>query len=416
MPCEDASDRLRSEIAAEIGARGPIPFARFMEMCLYHPVLGYYTRGIGGGGGRDYLTSSGTHSAFGLLLARQVDEMWRRAGRPDPYHFVEFGPGEGYFALDFLREAARSEGFAKALRYVMVEPSPVLAERQRSRLAGRSASAVQWLSEQDLDRRAKFAGCLFANEVLDAFPVHRVMGTPQGPHEIHVDAGTGGLHEILAPLSSDSVGCFLHDNGILLEDGQEIDLNLAAPCWVSWAAGLLQRGYLMIVDYGYEAPELYAPQRRRGTLLAYHRHRIGEDFLERPGEQDLTAHLDFTAIRRAAESAGARQLGLTTQARFLLGLGALELIQVPEAPLAGGDDQPAGRFLEALKDREALKELILPGRMGDRFRVQVLGVGDVPRDLAGLSRPWDRPEVTAAASPLSPPRGAALAQESEDQP
>ena len=113
MPCEDASDRLRSEIAAEIGAQGPIPFARFMEMSLYHPVLGYYTRGIGGGGGRDYLTSSGTHSAFGLLLARQVDEMWRRAGRPDPYHFVEFGPGEGYFALDFLQEAARSEGFAK---------------------------------------------------------------------------------------------------------------------------------------------------------------------------------------------------------------------------------------------------------------------------------------------------------------
>src|SRR2546426_277265 len=108
MPCEDASDRLRSEIAAEIGAQGPIPFARFMEMSLYHPVLGYYTRGIGGGGGRDYLTSSGTHSAFGLLLARQVDEVWRRAGRPDPYHFVEFGPGGGYFALGFLQAPWRS--------------------------------------------------------------------------------------------------------------------------------------------------------------------------------------------------------------------------------------------------------------------------------------------------------------------
>src|SRR6266571_2273344 len=414
MPGDDASDRLRSEIAAEIGARGPLPFARFMELCLYHPLLGYYTRGIGGGGGRDYLTSSGIHRAFGLLLARQAEEMWRRAGRPDPYHFVEFGPGEGYFALDFLQEAARSEGFAKSLRYVMVETSPVLAERQKSRLAGRSSSAVRWLSEQDLDRRAKFAGCLFANEVLDAFPVHRVMGTPQGPREIHVDAGAGGFREILAPLSGEAIGRFLNDHGIFLEDGQEIDLNLAAPCWVSWAAGLLQRGYVVIVDYGYEAPELYAPPRRRGTLLAYHRHRVGEDFLERPGEQDLTAHLDFTAIRRAAEAAGARHLGLTTQARFLLALGALELVQDPVAPAAGGDE--AGRFLEALKDREALKELILPGRMGDRFRVQVLGVGDVPRDLAGLSRPWARPEVTAAAAPLSPPRGAALAEESEERP
>ena len=112
MPSSDASDRLRTEVAAEIGARGPIPFARFMEICLYHPALGYYTRGIGGGGGRDYLTSSGIHGAFGRLLARQVEEMWRRAGRPDPYHFVEFGPGEGLFALDFLQETARSEGFA----------------------------------------------------------------------------------------------------------------------------------------------------------------------------------------------------------------------------------------------------------------------------------------------------------------
>src|SRR3989441_2353492 len=168
MPCEDASDRLRSEIAAEIGAQGPIPFARFMEMSLYHPVLGYYTRGIGGGGGRDYLTSSGTHSAFGLLLARQAEEMWRRAGRPDPYHFVEFGPGEGYFALDFLQEAARSEGFAKSLRYVMVETSPVLAERQKSRLAGRSSSAVRWLSEQDLDRRAEITRGLVAHQGLGA--------------------------------------------------------------------------------------------------------------------------------------------------------------------------------------------------------------------------------------------------------
>src|SRR6266581_4544747 len=219
MSAHDASASLVSEIAAEIAARGPIPFARFMELCLYHPVLGYYTRGIGGGGGRDYLTSSGIHRAFGLLLARQTEEMWRRAGRPDPYHFVEFGPGEGYFALDFLQEASRCEGFAKSLRYVMVEPSPVLAERQRSRLAGRSSSTVRWLSEQDLDRRAKFAGCLFANEVLDGFPVHRVVGTPQGPREIHVDADAGGLREILAPPSSEAIGRFLHDNGIALEDG-----------------------------------------------------------------------------------------------------------------------------------------------------------------------------------------------------
>ena len=416
MPFTDASERLRTEIVAEIEARGPIPFARFMELCLYHPVLGYYTRGLGGGGGRDYLTSSGIHRAFGHLLARQVEEMWRRAGRPDPYYFVEFGPGEGYFALDFLQEAARSGGFAKSLCYVMVEPSPVLAERQRSRLAGPASTAVHWLGEQDLDRRAKFPGCLFANEVLDAFPVHRVMGTPEGPLEIHVAVRAGRTQEILAPLSSEAVGRFLSESGIVLEDGQEIDLNLAAPCWVSWAVGLLRRGYLIVVDYGHEAPELYAPRRRRGTLLAYHRHRINEDFLERPGEQDLTAHVDFTAIGRAAEAAGARRLGLTTQACFLLALGALDFVQDPATAAAGEGHEPAGRLLDTLKDREALKELILPGRMGDRFQVQMLGVGDVPTDLAGLSRPWARPRETAAAAPPSPPRGAALVEESEDRP
>jgi SAM-dependent MidA family methyltransferase len=415
MAVSDTSDRLRCEIAAEIAARGPIPFARFMELCLYHPTLGYYTRGIGGGGGRDYLTSSGVHRAFGTLFARQAEEMWRRAGRPEPYHFVEFGPGEGHFALDFLQEAARHEGFTRALRYVMVEPSPVLKERQRARLAGRAAAPVSWLSEQDLDRRAKIAGCLFANEVLDAFPVHRVVGTPEGPREIHVAARAGRLEEVSAPLSSEAVERFLADSEIVLEDGQEVDLNLAAPCWMAWAAGLLQRGYMVLVDYGYEARELYIPQRRRGTLLAYHLHRVNEDFLQRPGDQDLTAHVDFTAVRRAAEAAGARFLGLTSQASFLLALGALDFLQAPEAAGAGQAGAPVDRLIEAMKDREALKELVLPGRMGERFKVLVLGVGEVMRDLAGLSRPWVQAEKARAAAPLSPARGGAAAGEGEER-
>src|SRR5207247_8672788 len=116
MPVSHPSDRLKSEIAAEIATRGPIPFARFMELCLYHPVLGYYTRGVGGGGGRDYVTSSGIHAAFGALLARQAEEVWRRAGRPEARHFVEFGPGEGCFPSDFLRGAASDAAFAAALR------------------------------------------------------------------------------------------------------------------------------------------------------------------------------------------------------------------------------------------------------------------------------------------------------------
>jgi SAM-dependent MidA family methyltransferase len=412
MSSSDASRRLESEIAAEIAARGPIPFARFMEICLYHPVLGYYTRGVGGGGGRDYVTSSGLHSAYGALLARQVEEMWRRTGRPDPWHFVEFGPGEGYFASDFLLEAARSTAFAAALRYELVDSSPALRGRQRERLQGRTSIPVSWSDEAGLDQRAPFIGCLFANEVLDAFPAHRVVGTEEGAREIHVGLADGELCETLRPLSSAALERFLADSSITLQPGQEVDVNLAAPCWIGWAVGLLRRGYLVVVDYGHEAQDLYTRERMRGTLLAYHRHRVNEEFLQRPGEQDLTAHLDFTALRQAAEEKGARCLGLTTQSRFLLALGVLEYfpgtdISRPDA-LAGGPSP-----IETFREREALKELVLPGRMGDTFRVLVLGVGDVPRDLAGLSRPWERHPETATTAPLSPPRGASPAGETE---
>jgi SAM-dependent MidA family methyltransferase len=159
----------------------------------------------------------------------------------------------------------------------------------------------------------------------------------------------------------------------------------------------LRRGYVLLVDYGHEARELYDPARRRGTLLAYHRHRTNEDFLERPGDQDLTAHVDFTALTRTAEEAGARVLGLTTQARFLVALGALEFLEeLPEARGEGGGDPAV--LIDRLRDREALKEIILPGRMGEKFRVLVIGVGEVARDLRGLADPWARAGAPGAAA------------------
>ncbi len=387
---------LRDEILSTIASTGPIPFARYMELCLYHPLYGYYTRGIGGGGGRDYVTSSGIHRAFGALVARQAEEMWRRARRPEPFLFVEFGPGEGRFAQDFLEESARRGPFARALHYVMVEPSPVLAARQRVRMTGRMPIRLRWASESDLESMGPFEGCLFANEVLDALPVHRVTVTPQGLREIHVTASGGEFEETLLPPSTGAIARFLEEAGVRPAVGQVIDLNLAAPCWVSWAAGLLSRGYALIVDYGFEARELYDPARRRGTLLAYHRHRTSEDFLARPGDQDLTAHVDFTALRRSAERAGARWLGLVPQGRFLLALGGLDYFAQPEVPDDADVRTRAAIQVRGIREREAMKELVLPGRMGGRFRVMVLAAGDVPDDLAGLAPPWLRDPVESA--------------------
>ena len=372
---------LRDLIARDIRTQGPIPFARFMEMALYHPDHGYYTRGLGGGSGRDYLTSSGVHRAYGLLLARQAEEMWRHLGEPAAFDFVEFGPGEGLFAADFLVEAARFPGFARALHYRMVETSPALRERQARRLEGLSAPApsggeelpaFSWTTLESLESEAlssRLSGCLFANEVLDAFPVHRVVGTAGGAREIRVGLAED-LTETIGALS-DGLGAWLDAHGLEPVAGQEIDVAPGAETFVRRASGLLERGWFVLVDYGYEAADLYRPERRRGTLLAYHRHRASEDFLAHPGEQDLTAHADFTAAARAAESAGFERIALTSQAQFLLALGALELFEA-----------------EDLGGREALKDLILPDRMGGVFRVLVLRKGEASADLRGLSRPW----------------------------
>jgi len=364
-------------IRNEIESSGPMPFARFMDLCLYHPTLGYYSRGLGGGGGRDYITSSGLHRAYGALLARQAEEMWRLAGRPHRYQFVEFGPGEGHFACDFLRAADASAEFARALQYVLVESSPALRSRQQERLGCFAGGAKDqpyapvWVNLADLERAGVAQGCLFANEVLDAFPVHRVIATPLGPREMHVEVAGGALRSALAPLSTPELDLFLGESEIRLQEGQEVDLCLASPRFVARLAALLERGYLVIVDYGYLAADLYHAGRRRGTLLAYHHHRVSEDFLARPGEQDLTAHVDFTAVARAAEGSGMRVAGLTSQARFLLALGALESLE--------GSD---------VAGREALKEMVLPDRMGGVFRVLMLVKGELPATLRGLSTPW----------------------------
>jgi len=385
----DPGSPLLAAIEGEIAAAGPIPFARYMEICLYHPEWGYYSRGVGGGGGRDYVTSSGLHRAYGALMARQAEEMWRALGEPARFRFVEFGPGEGFFAADFLRAASASSRFAAALEYLLVETSPALRLRQRQRVAaavlpGHTPIAASWVDLPSLIGAPPIEGCLFANEVLDAFPVHRVVGTDDGPREIHVGARNGSLVELQAPLSSPDLAAFLQEAGIHLEAGQEVDLCLASPRFLRQAGRLLRRGYFVIVDYGYAAIDLYHPMRRRGTLMAYHRHRVSEEFLARPGDQDLTAHVDWTAVESAAVAAGLRRVGFTSQARFLLALGAVEFME------------GAG-----LEEREALKDLMLPQRMGGLFRVLVLARGEVPDDLRGLSAPWAERAVPDRGVPES---------------
>ena len=375
-----ASAALAPILEEAIRASGPMPFARFMDLCLYHPEHGYYTRGFGGGGGRDYLTSSGVHRAFGSLLARQAAEMWRLLGAPPRFRFVEFGPGEGIFARDFLDAARSDPSFAPALDYVLVETSPVLRDRQGLLLnsvagAAEGESTVSWMSLDELERETReghaSSGCVFANEVLDAFPVHRVAAAPDGLEEMHVTLRGGRFGTTFLPLSVPRVREYLGEHGIAPQPGQIVDVAPAATEFTGRAARLLSRGWFVIVDYGDRAEDLFHPARRHGTLRAFHRHRLVDDPLARPGEQDLTAHVDFTAVRRAAAAAGCEVAGQVSQAHFLLALGALE-----------------GFETQDLAAREALKDLVLPDRMGGAFQVLVLAKGGAPAALRGLSAPW----------------------------
>jgi len=355
-----------------IRAGGPIPFATFMDLCLYHPEHGYYTRGLGGGGGRDYLTSSGVHGAFGRLVARQAGEMWRLLGEPARFRFVEFGPGEGRFAADFLAAARPDTPFARALDYILVERSPALRSRQARLLKDASIAPPVWRSLEDLEREAPgAAGCLFANEVLDAFPAHRVAGTAEGLREIHVDLDADRFRETPGPLSTPGLADYLERNAIAPEPGQIVDVAPEAARFTARLAGVLERGWGLLVDYGAAAGELFHPIRRGGTLRAFHRHRLSHDLLARPGEQDLTAHVDFTAVRRAAATAGWEVAGQVSQTHFLLALGALEEYETQD-----------------LTGREGLKDLVLPDRMGGAFQVLVLARGGAPASIRGLSAPW----------------------------
>lgn len=370
-----------------IRSRGPIPFATFMDLCLYHPAHGYYTRGLGGGGGRDYVTSSGVHPAFGRLVARQAGEMWRLLGSPSRFRLVEFGPGEGRFAADVLLAARRDEPFAAALEYVLVERSPALRERQERRLAGAAGVATPpcWRSLEELEEEGRGpgapVGCLFANEVLDAFPVHRIAGTPDGLREVHVDVEADGLRTTLAPLSTAALAAYLERHAIVPGPGQIVDVAPGAAVFVARLGGLTRVGWALLVDYGDAHDDLFHPARRRGTLRAFHRHQVSHDLLARPGEQDLTAHVDFTAVRRAAVEAGFTVIGQVSQAHFLLALGAL-------------DDYES----QDLAGREGLKDLVLPDRMGGAFQVLALSCGGAPAAIRGLSAPWrDRSDGDATA-------------------
>jgi SAM-dependent MidA family methyltransferase len=313
--------RLRDEIATN----GPITFARFMERALYEPGLGYYTGPATRPGPHgDFLTAPETHPIFGWAVARQLGEIWQLLDRPDPFVVRERGAGSGALAqaiLDGLRREQSPLLDAIAYEPVEVDSERVDAVRSRIEAAGHAHAVAR------PPGRAAIVGVVLANEVLDALPVHRVVVSDGRLREILVDWRDEHFVEVIRDPTTPRIGERLRDEGIALEEGQQAELSLALDDWVADVARELGRGIALLIDYGYPAAQLYDPKRSRGTLLAYVRHRARDDVLANVGRQDLTAHVDITAVERAAEQHGLQELGLTTQAEFLVALGLGDMLE-----------------------------------------------------------------------------------------
>ncbi|MFO7030066.1 hypothetical protein B9T07_08440 [Limnospira fusiformis CCALA 023] len=366
-----------------------ITFAEYMEMVLYDPQSGYYNHNspqIGAQG--DFFTSPHLGSDFGELLAEQLVEMWEVLGKPEPFTLVEMGAGQGILAADIIGYLQRQyPQVVRVLDYAIAEKSRRLKTEQQRRFQqwGAPFTQIRWC---DLDEIANHSitGCFFSNELIDAFPVHLVTRQNNQLQEIYLTT-TGKspnfqLAEVVGELSTPQLADYFRLVGIdLLSDaypeGYRTEVNLAALGWMETVARKLQRGFVLTIDYGYSADRLYSPTRREGTLQCYYQHRHHNDPYIYIGQQDITAHVDFTALQQKGRSLGLQTIGFTQQALFLMALGLGDRIAtVSESP----------KISQVLRRREALHSLIDPMGLGN-FGVLIQGTFSHDVKLRGLTSP-----------------------------
>jgi SAM-dependent MidA family methyltransferase len=354
-------------VAGEIAARGPMTFARFMALALYHPTLGYYSRGAGIG--RDFHTSPELHPLFGALLARQVVDCWEGLDRPAAFDLVELGGGNGGLAASLIAELRHlAPEAAAALRYRIVETSRALRARQRARLAG---LGVRW---GGLPRAIE--GLVLSNEFFDALPVHLVTVRNGRLRERFVAQEGNGFRLVEGPPSTPRLAAYFRRVGVALGEGYQTEVNLAATRAIRRVGRSLRRGWVISIDYGYPAALRYAGEYATGTLTCYHGGAVHYDPLAWIGEQDLTAHVDFTALTRWGADAGLQPIGLVPQREFLRNLGL-------DAYLHALGERPTD-LASWEWNREAIAQLAAPGGLG-RFLVLGHAKGGVPIALEGFT-------------------------------
>ncbi len=362
---------LQEVLAERIAAQGQITFAEFMAVALYCPAGGYYTSALSHAPFADYFTAPAAHPLFGALLALQLEEMWGLLDCPSQFVVVEPGAGSGQLARDIIAYAGHLDlSFRGALCYLAVDRSNRVA-------SGPAGAPFQRLPAAGLPLRG-VTGCILSNELFDAMPVHRLTLRNGRLMEIYVAHKDGRFLEVEDTPSVPLLAARLADEGVRLEEGQRAEVCLDMDPWLHEAAATLERGFMLTVDYGHVAQELYSRQRFPGTLRCYYRHTLASSPYVRVGEQDITAHVDFTAVTSLGARYGLASQPLQTQASFLQNLGLLAFQRRLATAGLAQRDRDANRM--------GMLELARAGGMGD-FKVLVQAKNVIIEAMTGIQGP-----------------------------
>jgi SAM-dependent MidA family methyltransferase len=343
-------------VRAAIRAKGRITFAEFMQTALYASGVGYYTSGrLRSGPPHDFYTSPHVHPVFGRYLARHLAALWEALGGPDHYDVVEMGSGRGLLCADILA-ALKDQVPAcwQRLHYTIVEIGGSPDTAIQSALSAAAAHPVRLMPELE----GLVTGCILSNELVDAFPVHRLQVHDGALQEIYVTLADDKLTDDVGPPSTEELVDYVIALGMPPEDWQG-EVSLETVRWIRQVAKALQRGFVLTIDYGATWEELCSPRYSSGTLVCYHRHQANRQFYERIGQQDITAHVNFTALIRYGEASGLQTLSYGSQMEYLASLGMGErLAELARRP----------QTAEVQREKRAIADLLWPDGLGG-FRI-----------------------------------------------